>query len=146
MSRRLYRSTEHKIIGGVCGGMGEHFDIDPTWLRIAFVILTITKGIGLLLYLICWVIIPKQSPEDAAEAATASPAKSTRSGFNTSLLPGIILIGLGVMFLLYESFWWFDFDFVWPVILIVVGGALIYRHIDAKKEPEQEQEAINESR
>ncbi len=107
MSRRLYRSTEHKIIGGVCGGLGEHFDIDPTWLRIAFVVLAITKGIGLLLYLIGWVIIPKRSAEEAAEVAaetaTESSTTTSKSGVNTSFLPGIVLIGLGIMFLFCMS-------------------------------------------
>ncbi len=152
MSRRLYRSTEHKIIGGVCGGLGEHFDIDPTWLRIAFVVLAITKGIGILLYLIGWVIIPKRSAEEAAEVAaetaTESSTTTSKSGINMSFLPGIVLIGLGIMFLLYESFWWFDFQYVWPVVLIIVGGALLYRAIESKNKQEldREQEVTNESR
>ncbi|MFC1476159.1 PspC domain-containing protein [Candidatus Zixiibacteriota bacterium] len=153
MSRKLYRSTEHKIIGGVCGGLGDHFDIDPTWLRIGFVVLVAaTKGVGLLLYVIAWVIIPKQKPDDLVEVSTGTDAKSStkpgRSEFNTSYLPGIILIGLGVMFLLYESFWWFDFHLVWPVVLIIIGGVLLYRSIESKNaaEHEQEQEVVNESR
>lgn len=93
MSRRLYRSTEHKIIGGVCGGLGEHFDVDPTWMRIGFVVLVaLTKGVGLLLYVIGWVIIPKQKPEDLVEVSTdtgaESSTKSGKSEFNTSYLPG----------------------------------------------------------
>jgi len=148
MNRRLYRSTEHKILGGVCGGLGEHFNIDPTWVRLAFVVLAITHGLGILLYLIGWVIIPKQpAGEKAATSPSASPPPtSSKSTTAQSLLPGLILIGLGILFLLHESFWWFDFQIVWPVILILVGGALIYRSLEARRVRKEEQETANESR
>ncbi len=148
MNRRLYRSTEHKILGGVCGGLGEHFKIDPTWVRLAFVVLAITHGLGILLYLIGWVIIPKQAAgEKAATSPSASPPPtSSKSTTAQSLLPGLILIGLGILFLLHESFWWFDFQIVWPVILILVGGALVYRSLEARRVRKEEQETVNESR
>jgi len=152
MNRRLYRSNEHKIIGGVCGGLGEHFDIDPTWVRLGFVVLTIVHGVGLLLYIIGWIIIPKRQVDigetPGSTSEPSSPAGSTaksKSGKASSLLPGLILIGLGVVFLLHESFWWFDFEFVWPMILVVVGGALVYRALESRREPEDEQEVANES-
>jgi phage shock protein PspC (stress-responsive transcriptional regulator) len=144
MNQRLYRSTERKIIGGVCGGLGEYFNIDPTWLRLAFVILALIKGLGLILYIIGWVVIPRHP---VGEEAPAKPAPA-KSGTAHSLLPGIILIAIGVLFLLYESFWWFDFEYVWPVVLIVIGGALLYRALEHKRAPDEqsEQEVVNESR
>lgn len=56
--KRLYRDPDNKYIGGVCGGMGAFFQIDPTWIRLLF-ILAIFAGFGLLLYIILWIVIPK---------------------------------------------------------------------------------------
>lgn len=155
MNRRLYRSNEHKIIGGVCGGLAEHFDTDPTWVRLAFVVITIIPvfhGLGLLLYIVGWVIIPKRQLDieetvgSAAEStAPAEAAVKPIAKKGGSLVPGLILIGLGVVFLLNESFWWFDWEFIWPMILVVVGGALVYRALDSRRAAEEEQEVANES-
>lgn len=56
--KRLYRSTYDKKLGGVCGGLAEYFQIDPTWVRLAVVIATLIYGAGLLAYLVAWIIIP----------------------------------------------------------------------------------------
>jgi phage shock protein C len=60
--RRLYRSGKDKILGGVCGGLGEYFGVDPVLFRILFVLLALGWGFGILLYIICWIIIPR-NPE-----------------------------------------------------------------------------------
>jgi phage shock protein PspC (stress-responsive transcriptional regulator) len=57
--RRLYRDPDDKVLGGVAGGMGSYFNTDPLWFRIAFIVLTIFGGSGLLIYLILWLIIPE---------------------------------------------------------------------------------------
>lgn len=57
-SKRLFRDPDDKYIGGVCGGLGAFFQIDPTWIRIIFLI-GIFAGFGILLYLILWIVIPK---------------------------------------------------------------------------------------
>jgi phage shock protein PspC (stress-responsive transcriptional regulator) len=59
-SKRLYRSRTDKKIAGVCGGLAEYFEIDPVIPRLIWVILLLGAGIGLLAYLICWIVIPKQ--------------------------------------------------------------------------------------
>lgn len=56
--RRLYRSRKQKMIAGVCGGLGEHFGIDPTWIRLLFVLMFFALGSALLIYVILWIIIP----------------------------------------------------------------------------------------
>ncbi|MHC1716838.1 MAG: PspC domain-containing protein [Candidatus Dojkabacteria bacterium] len=61
MVKKLYRSEQNKIIGGVCGGLAEYFDIDPSIVRIVFVLSCFTKGFGLLLYLIFWIVLPTYS-------------------------------------------------------------------------------------
>ena len=58
MNKRLYRSNSNKMIAGVCGGLGEYFDIDPTIVRLVFLIVVFFGGSGILLYLIGAIVIP----------------------------------------------------------------------------------------
>ncbi len=57
--RKLYRSTTARVLGGVCGGLGDFLGIDPTLIRLAWAFLGLT-GAGLLFYLVAWVIIPEE--------------------------------------------------------------------------------------
>lgn len=57
--RRLYRSCKDKILGGVCGGIAEYLGIDPTIIRILWIIGTLAWGFGILLYIILWIIVPR---------------------------------------------------------------------------------------
>lgn len=57
--KKLYRSNTDRKLCGVCGGFAEHFDIDPTIIRLIFIFLTLFGGGGLLIYLICALVIPK---------------------------------------------------------------------------------------
>lgn len=57
-SKRLYRSRKNQVIGGVAAGVAEYFDIDPTIVRIAWALLGMAWGTGVLVYLICWLVIP----------------------------------------------------------------------------------------
>ena len=57
--KKLRRSRSNSIVAGVCGGLGEFFGLNPWWFRIAFLIALIPGGIpGILVYLLCWMIIP----------------------------------------------------------------------------------------
>ncbi len=58
--KRLYRSKKNRIIAGVCGGLGEYFNIDSTIIRLLWIILTLMGGAGILAYIIAWIIIPEQ--------------------------------------------------------------------------------------
>lgn len=60
--KRLTRSKEHKVFGGVLGGLGDYFDVDPVIFRLVFVLLLIATGLfpGVLVYLIAYVIIPEE--------------------------------------------------------------------------------------
>ena len=58
--RRLYRSTTQKMIAGVCGGWAEYLDVDVTLVRLVFVGLALLGGPGILLYIILWIITPRQ--------------------------------------------------------------------------------------
>ncbi|HHY26774.1 MAG TPA: PspC domain-containing protein [Desulfitobacterium dehalogenans] len=59
MNKRLYRSGREKMLAGVCGGLGEYFDVDPTLIRLAVVIAVFGAGMGFFAYLIAWIVIPK---------------------------------------------------------------------------------------
>jgi phage shock protein PspC (stress-responsive transcriptional regulator) len=57
-NRRLFRDIENNILGGVCSGIASYFNIDIVWIRLAFVILFVLKGAGILAYIILWFIVP----------------------------------------------------------------------------------------
>lgn len=56
--RRLYRSKTDSMIAGVCGGLAKFFDMDPTIMRLIFILLFFLGGNGLLIYLILWIVVP----------------------------------------------------------------------------------------
>lgn len=58
--KRIYRKTDDKVLGGVCSGLGEYWNIDPVILRITFLVLLFGFGAGLLFYLLLWIILPKK--------------------------------------------------------------------------------------
>ncbi len=57
--KKLHRSTTNKMLAGVCGGVAEYFNVDPTLVRLAFVVLALLGGPGILLYIILWIILPE---------------------------------------------------------------------------------------
>ena len=61
MHRKLYRSTREKMLGGVCGGIAEYFDVDPTIVRLAFVLTVLAGGAGFIAYIIMWIVVPQES-------------------------------------------------------------------------------------
>ena len=61
MDRKLYRAEEDKMIAGVCAGLAEYFAIDPTLVRLAWVLFCALGGSGVLAYIICALIIPSKS-------------------------------------------------------------------------------------
>lgn len=63
--RKLYRSQTDRKVAGVCGGLAEYFNVDPTLIRVLFIVLAVCGGAGLVLYLAMWIVVP--------EASKASP-------------------------------------------------------------------------
>ena len=59
-TKRLYRLRDGRIVSGVCVGLGAYFGVDPTLVRLAFALLTALGGLGILLYLCAWVVIPEE--------------------------------------------------------------------------------------
>ena len=58
MQKRLYKSEDNRILCGVCGGVGEYLGVDPTLVRLVWVLITLAAGAGLLLYIIAAIIMP----------------------------------------------------------------------------------------
>lgn len=65
---KLYRSEKNRILGGVCGGLGTYLDIDPNIIRIIWVLFSFFYGIGILAYIIAWLILPPESEKDIIDA------------------------------------------------------------------------------
>jgi phage shock protein C len=115
---RLRRSKSERVIAGVCGGLGRYFGVDPVWFRLAFVILAIGGGSGVLFYVIAWIAIPE-------EGADTSRFSGSDLGTRGPLIAGVILVGVGLLFLADNLAPWFN-QFMWPAAVIAAGIGLIY--------------------
>jgi phage shock protein C len=82
--RKLYRSRDDRIISGVCGGLGEFFGIDPTLIRIIFILLLIFGGSGLIIYLVMWLIVPDEPLAAVSQAPKAEAVEPEPSAENES--------------------------------------------------------------
>lgn len=114
---RLYRSNTDRVIGGVCGGLGEYFAVDPVWFRIGFVLLALGGGSGVLIYLLMWVILRPQ------------PEGYTRPENVRGSLPGTAVIGLVFIFVgtvaLVNTIAPSLGQYFWPAVLVIGGLALV---------------------
>lgn len=139
MAQRLYRSEDDKVISGLCGGVGEFFDLDPTIIRIVFVILTIWGGVGVILYIIGVLVVPVR-PSNLAEGEKktkntdftdkineiAQDLKEKVNNKNRKMLRGEVIIGSAIilfgLLLFIENFLpHYGLDLFWPIMLILFG-------------------------
>jgi len=58
--KKLFRSRKDRILGGVCGGLGNYLNVDPVLVRVVWAILFFAAGVGLLAYILAWIIIPEE--------------------------------------------------------------------------------------
>lgn len=72
--KKLYRSRDNKFIAGVCGGLGDYLNADPTWVRVAFVVLLLAFGATIFIYVLLWIIVPVEPklPRTIEEPSTTS--------------------------------------------------------------------------
>lgn len=119
--RVLRRSRVDRVVAGVCGGIGRYFGIDSTLVRLAFVILTIAGGGGIIAYLIAWLLIPE---ERAGEEVEGPPVRRDFRTDTAWLFFGVALIALGTILLIDRFVPWFD-RIIGPIVLIGIGGALL---------------------
>ena len=149
-NKRLYRSRKHKSLAGVCGGLGEYFNMDPVIWRVIFVVLALAGASGVLIYIILWIALPedqagfqqfKQADPDGkfSQSNTNNPFTSDSEfpnalADNGPLWGGIILILLGSLFLIDKFIPSIHFGDLWPILLIAVGFILLYNAYKANQD------------
>jgi phage shock protein C len=75
--KRLYRSKKERMLGGICAGLGEHFDIDPTVIRLVWVVITVISiGTGVLVYILAWILIPEEDTGSSEQKTQKSEGLS----------------------------------------------------------------------
>lgn len=134
MARRLYRSRDDRILGGVAAGVAQYFSIDPTIVRLAWLLIVLWGGAGILLYLIAWALVPREPEGGSFEAATSDTApweSSTGRGGARGLedarerrLVGWVLVGIGALIMLSKVGiigWLFSPPVMLAVLFIVTG-------------------------
>lgn len=140
MEKKLTRSRDKRVIAGVAGGLGNYLDIDPILIRIIIVLITIFHGVGLLIYIIMWIVIPEEpyktfnqtSNETSmgdfsnTEAEIGIEEKLQNNSNNGKVIVGVILILIGAVFLLERFLPIIDFKLVFSFGLIILGLALIF--------------------
>lgn len=158
-NKRFYRSNTSTYIGGVCGGIADYFNIDPVLVRIIFILFFLYGGAGVLIYLILWIVTPK-APIDYSKFYNTSGAggnpvsddnktnpvdfesvkDNAKSGSkrNGALIGGIILVATGTLFLLDNIIKTFSFHDFWPVILVILGVAVIFSSVNNNKKNNNE--------
>jgi len=154
--KKLYRSSDDRILAGVAGGMGRYFNVDPLFIRLIFVLLALVHGLGVLLYVIFIFIIPKKGgksidaetagkklkelAQDAEEKTKEVAEKIEKQGKSwmqdRRRVIGLVILLVGLLALLNEvvSVSWFRWDIFWRVALIVVGFYLLIK-TDKKDKP-----------
>ncbi|MBS3811220.1 MAG: PspC domain-containing protein [Halanaerobiales bacterium] len=130
MEKKIYRSQKNKVIGGVCGGIGEYFDIDPVLIRLIFIILFFSLGIGFLGYIIAWIIIPEKPLDNASIEVDKDEKTIKRQKEKRTKVVGYILFGLGIFFILNL---WFNINLklspeFLAIAIILIGLILIFKN------------------
>jgi phage shock protein C len=147
MNKKLYRSNKDKMLGGVAGGLAEYFAIDPTLVRIIFVVSLFAGGAGVLAYIILWIVVPEEPYVFAGTPAQTetkikdetgpqpdSPSQTNQQQYvqamavqkhKRSSILGIVLIVIGLLFLLDNFIPRIHFGDFWPLLLVAIGIGLL---------------------
>jgi signal transduction histidine kinase/phage shock protein PspC (stress-responsive transcriptional regulator) len=119
--RVFRRSSSDRVLTGVAGGIGERLGIDPLVVRLAFVVLSLAGGVGLLLYVAAALVSRGPEPE-------TQPESPPRTGVRQSIAVGMVVTGF--LLLLRRAGLWFGDGVVWPAALAVLGSAVIWTRGD----------------
>jgi len=155
----LHRVSTGRIIGGVCGGLADYLRMHPLIIRVLFVVLAMTTGLGLFAYLIMWVLVPvaeteglsqeeivRKNVEEISERAREL-GEEARRGFGRHratttgrfqgnsgdylLIGGLVLVVVGFLMLLGNLglLWWLRLGKLWPLLVIALGVVLLLRNV-----------------
>ena len=121
---RLHRSCRERMVFGVCGGLAESFDVDPTIVRLVFVLVTLAGGAGLLAYIVLALVLPEAEVppgERRPYSLFGEPGSERRQ--HRQRLAAYALIALGLAFLASTLEWIprLRGDVVWPLALVAIG-------------------------
>ena len=116
--RLLRRSASDKVLAGVCGGLGRYLGVEPVLLRIAAVVLALANGVGVIAYVIAWIVIPEERAGQAVAAARAPRQETGR------LVLGGALVVLGLVLLLDRIVPDLQRLF-WPLAVVAAGAAIM---------------------
>ena len=124
--KRLQRDLQNKVLGGVCSGLSNYFNIDATFWRILFFVLFLFGCSGLLIYVILWIAMPAAKYEPgSAPASQEVSANDVQKKKNGNMAAGLTLIGIGIICLLARYVPQINWHTAWPILLIVLGLILI---------------------
>ncbi len=143
--RKLYRSRSDEQISGVCAGLAQYLGVEAVWVRIAFVLLTLINGAGILLYIVLALVMPKEPLEEGQESAKTDLEQTLQEGAQNlqerarevsermmnkqgSQLLGWALVVLGAWFLLRQLGWIrINEELIFPLLLIGTGLLVLLR-------------------
>lgn len=141
--RKLFRSKKDRFVAGVSGGLGEYFDIDPLVFRLVFILLTIFAGSGVIIYIICWILMPEAGEKRSGEVGEsvkegaskmaqeikekAGELEKDQKDKKGKMVGGLIILGIGLIFLFQNIMPQYGLDFgkLWPLIIIVIAIGII---------------------
>ncbi len=138
MKEGISRSRQNRVFGGVASGLADYLSIDIIVIRILFVVSVFFSGIGLLLYLIMWIVIPEEKILDYRysknvenDDATSNPDINftipKKDNKNSQIVLGVILILFGIFFLGNEVFSFLNFADLLPILLVGFGIYLLWK-------------------
>ena len=129
MAKRLYRSRTDRVLGGVCGGLGRYLEVDPTLVRLAWLIMSLWAGAGVVLYLLAWALMPREPHEGWYDEEMGPRRPGNGNGQGLGRLLGWLLVILGGMVFLRVIggvlAWIFEPGVMAALFLIVVGLFLL---------------------
>jgi len=136
----LYRSCKNRVLGGVAGGLAEYFNIDPSLVRLIFLLALIPGGIGVIVYFVAWLIIPndpkcitEKKPEEEIKEAANDFAKQAKENFKDvkhgdgKAIVGSIIVVIGALLLIRNITGINVWENFWPVALVIIGFVIIWK-------------------
>jgi len=151
---QLSRSESDRMIAGVCGGLAHYLGLDPLIIRIVFVILALTNGVGIAIYALLWIFVPGENAVfsdrettvrenvDEIRDTAVSFGQDAREGFskkwdwstpgNLTMTGGAVLIGVGLLLLMQNLGLLRWVGRLWPLALVAVGVVILLNNLKEK--------------